>query len=32
LVSVTRKEYGLGNHEAGYCSGVFVTNLQQTIP
>jgi hypothetical protein len=32
LVSVTGNEYGLGNHEAGYCSSVFVTNLQQTTP
>lgn len=32
LVSATGNEYGLGDNRAGYCSGVFVTSLQETEP
>jgi hypothetical protein len=30
LISSTGKEYGLGDHSLGYCSGNFVTNLKLT--
>jgi hypothetical protein len=30
VISSTGKEYGLGDHSLGYCSGNFVTNLKLT--